>query len=71
MEIFNLGGRVLLIDTALAAESINVGQFVNPKGVLLVEGDAIEALASSNSLCRSGVFNEGKSTLKSVQVGSF
>jgi predicted peroxiredoxin len=62
LEFFYFGGGVHLIDAALASKSIDVRQFVHSKGVSLVERDAIEALASSNSLCGCGVFNESKSS---------
>ena len=61
MELLNFGRCVVFINTSLPSESINICQFVDSEGVLLVERDAIEALASGKSLCGCRIFDKSES----------
>jgi hypothetical protein len=63
LKLLDLGRSVVFVNTTLPPKSINIRQFVDSEGVLLVEGNTVEAFASSERLCGSGIFNESESTI--------
>jgi hypothetical protein len=69
LKLLDLRGCVVLIDTALSAESVNICQLVDSKGMLLIERDAIKALASRDSFGGGGVFNKGESNSSQYKAG--
>jgi hypothetical protein len=60
-ECINLRGSVIVVNPSFSAKSVDIYHFVDSKGMLLVEGNPVEAFASSKSFSRSRVFNESKS----------
>jgi hypothetical protein len=59
LERLNLGGRVVLVDAALATEALDIGKLVDGHGVLLVQRGAVQGLDSGLSLCGRLVLDEG------------
>lgn len=59
LERFNLGGRVVLVDAALATKALNVGQLVDSHGVLLVQRGAVQGLDGGLGLCGRLVLDKG------------
>lgn len=68
LERRDLGRVVLLVDAALFAVAVDVGQLVDGHGVFLIERGAVELLDSRDSLGRRTVFDEGVAMLSSVHV---
>lgn len=49
---------ILVLDLALAAEVVDVGELVDKDGVLAIKGDAVKLLASGESLLGGLVLDE-------------
>lgn len=59
-KLIDLGGHEVVIYPSLAAVSVDIGEFVDAEGVLLVEGGHIELPDGSGSLAGRGEFDKGK-----------
>lgn len=57
------GRDVLVLDAALAAKVLDVGELVDADGVFAVEGDAVEGFAGGEGLFWGFVLDEGVSVV--------
>lgn len=54
------GGRdIFVLDTALTAKVLNVGELIDADGVLTIKGDAVEGFAGGEGLFGGFVLDEG------------
>ena len=66
MKRFNMWRLVFIIDAALSAIAINVGEFVDCKGMFFVKSSSVELSYCGGGLFGGIIFNKGKSVVVSA-----